>query len=412
VIACRSGVSERPRLEVADVFRRWGEAYREQHALSPEQARAMRAIELCRTAALGGHLDVCDHGGGYGCGYERPSYNSCRNRHCPKCQSLAQAAWVEKRKERILPINYFHVVFTLPEELRPLALNNRDLVFGLLFAAASATLLDLGHDERRRLCALLGFTAVLHTWTRALAFHPHLHTIVTGGGLSDDGERWKGVHGGRYLFPVRVLSGLFRGKFLAGLKAAREHGDLRFTGTSATLSDNGLFRVLLDKLYGKEWVVYAKRPFGGAEQVFRYLGLYTHRVGLANSRLLAIDEGGVRFSTKDGESVRLRPFEFIRRFLLHVLPPSFVKIRHYGLLAAANVKTKLVRARGLLEVPAPQFEPATAPMLEPTPVDWVGWVRLLTGRDPLRCPRCQVGILVPVPLAPNPRPPPASGGIS
>lgn len=400
MIACRSTGLERPHLEVADVFRRWGEAYREQHALSPEQARAMRAIELCRTAALGGHLDVCDHA----CGFERPSYNSCRDRHCPKCQSLAQAAWVEKRKERILPANYFHVVFTLPEELRPLALNNRERVFNLLFQAASATLLELGHDERR-LGALLGFTAVLHTWTRALAFHPHLHAIVIGGGLSDDGDHWRGVRGGRFLFPVKVLSRLFRGKFLAGLREARDHGELRFENSCVALGAEDVFQALLDKLYAKEWVVYAKRPFGGAEQVYRYLGLYTHRIGIANSRLQEIDERGVRFSTKDGKSVTLPPFEFIRRYLLHVLPAGFVKIRHYGLLAAANVKSKLVRAASLFGVSV------AAPQTEPAPVTWADWVRLLTGRDPLRCPRCEKGVLIAVPLAKNPRPPPTHRGL-
>jgi len=282
----------------------------------------MRDIETCRTAVLGGHLDVCD-----ACGDARPAYNSCRNRHCPKCQCLRQAKWVADRMERVLPTHHFHVVFTVPEECKPLALRNRIRFFEILFASASHTLLQLGLDPDR--CgATLGITAVLHTWTRKLGFHPHLHCIVTGGGLAPDGARWISVKGdGNFLFPVAVIGALFRGKLLAALTRAREHGQLDFDGECADLADPAAFARWKDALYKKNWVVYCKPPFGGAEQVFKYLGRYTHRVGISNQRLRSFDERGVTFATKDGAAVTLAPHEFIRRFLLHVLPRGFVRIR-------------------------------------------------------------------------------------
>lgn len=356
----------------------------------------MRAIETCRTAALGGHVDVCDQ-----CAFERPAYNSCRNRHCPKCQGLAQARWLGKQMERVLPTHYFHVVFTLPHELRALALHNRQRLFDILFEGASRTLLELGHDEQR-LGALLGFTAVLHTWTRDLRFHPHVHCIVTGGGLGDDGQ-WVSRHGGRYLFPVRVLSRLFRGKFIAALSKARDNHELAFSGRCAALIEDDVWDALTDKLYRKEWVVYAKRPFRGAEDIYEYLGRYTHRVGLSNRRLQAIDTRGVTFSTKDGKAVTLPHEEFIRRFLLHVLPAGFVKIRHYGLFAAPNLASQLVRAREALGVcAAPAAEPAIINDV-PSSADLF---RALTGIDLTRCPRCAAGTMVPQPPAVS-RPPPA-----
>jgi hypothetical protein len=373
---------------VADIFRAHGERYRAGHVLAPEQARAMRAIEVCRTAALGGHLDRCDS-----CEYEAPSYNSCRNRHCPKCQSLAQAQWVEQRMKYILPTVYFHVVFTLPGELQALALRNRKLIFDLLFAAVSATLLELAGD---RLGAILGITTVLHTWTRDLRYHPHLHCIVTGGGLAQDGSRWVGVEAKRFLFPVRVLSRLFRGKFLAALRRAEARGllDLGGPGESAAVAG---FDQLVDKLYRKDWVVYAKRPFGGPEQVYRYLGRYTHRVGISNHRLLAMDERGVRFGTRNGKTATLLPEEFIRRFLLHVLPTGFVKIRHYGLMASANL-AKLDKARRLLgQEPAPETEADGA-------AGFRDQMLAGTGVDVLRCPRCKTGTLIRHPLAERPPP--------
>jgi hypothetical protein len=365
----------RPRIEVADIFRRHGEVYRQTHVLSSEQRAAMRAIEVCRTARLGGHVDVCD-----ACAFARPAYNSCRNRHCPKCQALTQAAWVEKRMEYVLPTHYFHVVFTLPHEIVALALRNRKTIFNLLFSAAARTLLELGNDEQR-LGAQLGVTTVLHTWTRDLRFHPHVHCIVTGGGLAPQGDRWISSRQ-KYLFPVRVLSGLFRGKFLDGLARAYDDGELNLDGTCAALANLDDFSRLKDTLYRKDWVVYAKRPFAGPEQVFKYLGRYTHRVGISNHRLVSFDEHGVCFRTKNGQQVTVAPVEFIRRFLLHVLPNGFVKIRHYGLLASSNVHTKLAEARSHLEINASSAQPS-APQQE-----WRDRFLALTGVDLETCPRC------------------------
>lgn len=275
----------RPRFEVADVFRAHGEVFRQSHVLTHAQHRAMRAIENCRTAVLGGHVDVCAD-----CGDERPSYNSCRNRHCPKCQALAQAQWLERQRDRILPTGYFHVVFTLPSELRSLCLLNQRLVYGLLFEAASGTLLTLGRDPKR-LGGLLGLTAVLHTWTRDLRFHPHVHCIVTGGALANDAQgapRW--IDAGReYLFPVKVLSALFRGKLIAGLERIRREKELKLPRELVAPS---AFDALVATLRRTRFVTYCKRPFAGPEQVFAYLGRYTHRVGLSNNRLLHVAPGG------------------------------------------------------------------------------------------------------------------------
>ena len=372
----------RPGPEVADVFRRHGPAYRASHVLTPGQGKVLRDVTACRTAALGGHLDVCDT-----CGYSEPSYNSCRNRHCPKCQATAQARWIEERKGRILPTPYFHVVFTLPALLRPLALRNPRVIFDLLFAAASSTLLDLGRDEQR-LGATLGLTAVLHTWTRELHYHPHLHTVVTGGGLAPGDDRW--IAGRRrYLFPVKVLSRLFRGKFLAALERKYRGGRLQ---TDADVD----FAAILSELYRHEWVVFAKRPFGGARHVYEYLGRYTHRVAISNPRLLAVDEEGVRFLTKNGESVAVPEEEFIRRFLLHVLPRGYVKIRHYGLMAAANATTRLEVARQRLQEDGAAEEDAVPLYPEVSLEDLIArpCPRCRTGRLSLRLP---LDLSIPVP---------------
>ncbi len=378
-----SPTGRRPDVEVADIFRAHGEMYRQSHVLTPDQQKVMRAIEVCRTEVLGGHLDVCDR-----CGYSRPSYNSCRNRHCPKCQSLVGAKWVEERMERLLPVHYFHVVLTVPSSLRTVFRRNQRAMYKLLFEAATKTLLTLGDDEER-LGAQLGITAVLHTWTRELSFHPHLHCIVTGGGLSPDGTSWVAARR-KYLFPVKVLSALFRGLFLDGVARLHAAGDLRIDGD---------LHALLDPLYREDWVVYAKRPFGGPEQVFKYLGRYTHRVGISNQRLISMNEEGVTFATKNGRTVTLAPQEFIRRFLLHVLPPGFVKIRHYGLWASGNISTRLAAARALL--PAPPSPPPPPPVDVEHLADEIEWqVRLLrlTGIDVTRCPRCADGRMIPQPL--------------
>jgi hypothetical protein len=328
-----------------------------------------------------------------GCGFvDKPSYNSCRNRHCPKCQSLAQFRWIDKRMERMLPTHSFHVVFTLPRELRRLALANREVLFDILFACAADTLLALGRDGKY-LGADLGVTAVLHTWTRDLRFHPHAHCIVTGGGLSRDGGRWIAARPD-YLFPVRRLGKMFRDRVLAALHRARELGKLRFVGPAESLADRERWGNLLDKLNKKRWIVYCKPPFGDRDQAFRYLGQYTHRVGLSNQRLDSLDEHGVTFRTRGAERVTVTPDEFLRRFVLHVLPKGFVKIRHYGLFAPGNVGIKLAAARALLcaVTPAAEAESARAPR------DFRDLLLALTGIDLRRCPRCGALAVVRLPL--------------
>jgi Putative transposase/Transposase zinc-binding domain len=387
-----SAVHTRPSLEVGDIFRAHADAYRATHPLTPQQGQVLRRLAQCRTAALGGHVEACG-----GCGFTRISYNSCRDRHCPKCQASKRAAWLETRLERLLPISYFHVVFTLPAVLNPLVLHNQRLLYDLLLRAASATLLTLAADPQR-LGAQIGVTAILHTWGQNLLFHPHVHCVVTGGGLALDGQRW--VAGRRqYFLPVKVLGKLFRGKFLAGLKAAYQAGQLRLTGSVAALADPQAFQQLLEPLYGRNWIVYAKRPFGGPQQVFRYLGRYSHRVAIANARLVSMDHNQVSFQWKDyaaGQQTKVMTVaaeEFVRRFLLHVLPKGFVRIRHFGLLASVNVATKLARCRQLLgqeAQPAPRPQPL-----------WSERVREWTGQDPRRCPQCQ-GLLERRPLAQSP----------
>jgi hypothetical protein len=402
----------RQALEVADVFRAYGDEYRRLHAPSPAQLAVMHHIEICRTAALGGHVDRCDT-----CGYERISFNSCRDRHCPKCQSLAKAAWLERRCEHLLPVPYFHVVFTLPAELNPLMLGNKRQTFAILFESAAAALKTLAADPQH-LGADIGFTAVLHTWGQNLNFHPHLHCVVTGGGLSPDGERWvepksRGKTRRKpFLFPVKVLSRLFRGKFLAALEKARSNRDLAFEGGTAELADPQSWRRVIDGLHRKEWVVYAKRPFAGPEQVFSYLGRYTHRVALSNHRLLRMKDGKVTFRLKnyaeDGKkgTMTLEAVEFIRRFLLHVLPKKFTRIRHYGLLAGRNVNTKLAAAKRLLGPPSINESAIPAAKLRELP--WQERLLVLTGVDVTACPKCTKGRLVrrPLPASPIPFPVP------
>ena len=372
----------RPLVEVADILRAHGETYAAGHAVSALQAAVLRRLAVCRTAALGGHRDACSR-----CGYTRVSYNSCRDRHCPKCQGVKRAQWLHKRLERLLPVEHFHVVFTLPAALNPLALYHPRRLYDLLFSAASQTLLTLAAD-RKRLGADIGVTALLHTWGQNLLFHPHLHCVVTGGGLSPDGRRWIAARRG-YLLPVKVLGRLFRGKFLAGVKEAYDTGQLILGGSVATLADPQVFRRWLDALYRQDWVVYAKRPFGGAQQVFRYLGRYSHRVAIANSRLLTLADGQVSFHWKDyaddhrTKVMRLTADEFIRRFLLHVLPKRFVRIRHYGLLAGRNVATRLARCRQLLGAPK---ESSVESRVERT---WLDRFREGTGQDLTHCPQCQ-----------------------
>ena len=377
----------RPRFEVADVVRAHADDYRRAHHPSAAQEAVLKHIAQCRTAALGGHVEQCDS-----CGHQRNAYNSCRDRHCPKCQNTARAEWITERFKRLLPIPYFHAVFTIPDEINPLALRNKKVVFDILFAAASQTLLTIARDEKQ-LGAQVGFTMVLHTWGQNLLFHPHVHCVVTGGGISCDGTRWIAARQ-RYLLPVKVLAKLFRGKFLAALDRAYQKGKLDLAGSTAELADPETWRRFKDGLYQKVWVAYVKPPFGGAEQVFNYLGRYTHRIAISNYRIVNFADGKVTFSWKDyadgcrKKLMTLDAIEFLRRFLLHVLPHGFVRIRHYGLYASANVNTKLVTARRLLDPHAelPESEPATT---EPKP--WWERFREQTGVDVMACPSCETG---------------------
>ena len=356
----------RPQLEVADVFRDHGDAFvdRYGHTLSSERRRALRDIAACRTAALGGHVEECN-----GCGHERIAYNSCRNRHCPKCQATAAAQWMEAREAELLPVEYFHVVFTLPAVLGPIGLQNPREVYGLLFRAAAETLQQIAADPKH-LGAGIGFLAILHTWGQNLEHHPHVHCVVPGGGLAPDGSRWVACPPGFFL-PVRVLSRVFRGKFLALLRHAFDQGKLSFHGKLRVLADAGAFQRRLTASAQTEWVVYAKPPFGGAEQVLKYLARYTHRVAISNRRLVALEDGAVKFHWKDyahgggQKTMTLKATEFIRRFLLHVLPSGFVRIRHYGFLANRVCREKLALCRGLLEDKATPEPVESEPSAEP-----------------------------------------------
>jgi predicted RNA-binding Zn-ribbon protein involved in translation (DUF1610 family) len=379
---------------MADIVRAHGEELRRAQPLSSEQRAVLHAILRCRTSELGGHLDVC-----LACGHAEPAYNSCRNRHCPKCQALAQARWVARRSERILPTHYFHVVFTLPAELRPLAQRNPRRIYDLLFATASETLLDLGRDEKW-LGAELGITAVLHTWTRELAFHPHVHCIVTGGGLTADGAAWRSSPPD-FLFPVRVLGALVRGKMLDALGRAHRRQPFDLGGAGA---DPQAFEQLLAALRRRSWVVYAKRPFGGAAQVVRYLGQYTHRIGISNHRLVSFRNGEVTFRTKNGEHRTMAAKDFLARFVQHVLPPGFVKLRHYGLMSPSHATTRLEDARRILDADGATHEcDEAAPNADATArvaahATWPELLLALTGVDVKRCPSCGQAAIVRRPL--------------
>jgi hypothetical protein len=392
---------QRPQLEVAEVFRRYGSAYRQQHAgsLSRGQRRVMSALERCRTAALGGHLEECDS-----CGHQRPAYNSCRDRHCPKCQSLARAQWLEDRQSELLPTPYFHVVFTVPEQIAAIAYQNKAEVYSILFRAVAETLRTIAADPKH-LGAEIGFLAVLHSWGQNLLFHPHLHCVVPGGGLSPDGQRWIACRPGFFL-PVRVLSRLFRRLFLEHLQTAFDTGKLQFFSSLERLRDPQAFAQHLAPLRQTEWVVYAKPPCGGPQQVLNYLGRYTHRVAISNHRLLDIDDGRVSFQWKDyrghnrQKTMTLEANEFIRRFLLHVLPDGFQRIRHYGFLAHRYRQAKLARCRQLLAV-------GIVPVAREDKPDYRDLYEKLTGKSLRDCPVCHCGHMVTIAaLPPSDRAPP------
>lgn len=385
---------DRPKLEVADVLRRYGEAYREQHraSLSTAQRRVMSALERCRTAALGSHLEKCDQ-----CQHERVCYDSCRNRHCPKCQSLARAQWIEDRQQELLDTEYFHVVFTLPEEIAAIAYQNKEVVYGILFRAASETLRTIAADPKH-LGAHIGFFAVLHSWGQNLLFHPHLHCVVPGGGLSPDGDRWISCRPGFFL-PVRVLSRLFRRLFLECLEKAFDEGHLRFFSSIHQLQERRAFLRYLAPLRKTEWVVYAKPPFAGPQQVLNYVGRYTHRVAISNNRLLDIEDGRVQFHYKDyrhGNQQKIMTVsadEFIRRFLLHVLPNGFQRIRYYGFLGNRYRQQKLARCRQLLGMNSAEEPPQTS-----RPEDYRDRYLELTGVSLRLCPVCHRGRMIRIEL--------------
>ena len=390
-------------LEVADIFRAHGEPYRQLHAgtLSPAHYRVMRALERCRTAALGGHVERCAD-----CQHQRISYNSCRNRHCPKCQALARAQWLEDRRSELLDVEYFHVVFTLPQEIAALAYQNKKVLYDLLFRASAETLSTIASDPRH-LGAEIGFVSILHTWGQNLVHHPHVHCVVPGGGLSPEGSRWVGCRCGFFL-PVRVLSRLFRRLYLEGVRAAFAAGALTFYSQLSHLNDRGRLERYLAALERTDWVVYAKRPFGGPAQVLDYLGRYTHRVAISNQRLVGLEgDGTVAFRWKDYrqesaiKTMRLPAHEFIRRFLLHVLPKGLQRIRHYGLLGNRNRGEKLERCRALLAMPEAS-EPVGARRL-----DYRDRYERLTGRSLRRCPVCERGEMIAVAVLPRGKPPAA-----
>src|SRR2546427_10299809 len=364
----------RPALEVADIFRDHGTAWRRANAghVSLGQMKVMSAIESCRTAALGGHVARCED-----CAYTTIAYNSCRNRHCPKCQGAAAREWLAAREADLLPVPYFHVVYTLPAQIADIAYQNKTVIYDLLFKASAETTLTIAADPKH-LGARIGFISVLHTWGSALTHHPHVHMVVPGGGLSPDGSRWIACRP-RYFLTVEVLSALFRRLLLQMLVAAHDGGRLQFFGEHARLADKAAFKAYLAPLREIDWVVYAKEPFAGPRQVLRYLSRYTHRIAISNRRLVAADHKGVTFKYKDYrvegparyKTMTLATDESLRRFLIHVLPKGFHRIRHYGLLARPSCADNIARARELLGVPMPQDHNADAdagnPNEPPTP---------------------------------------------
>jgi hypothetical protein len=373
----------KPLFEIADVletgFTRYNQAY---SPLPPDQYKVVNALTACRTSILGGHIDRCNH-----CAHERISYNSCRNRHCPKCQALARAQWVERRMSDLLPVPYFHVVFTLPNQLNAFALRNRKAFYTLFFQAVSETLLSFAHDPKH-LGAEIGFFTILHTWGQNLLDHPHIHCVVPGGGLID-GTRWKSCKNG-FIFPVKALAALFKGKMLDYFKTAVESGDIECFGTLEPLKDKTMFKTLIDTLYKTDWVVYAKPPFAGPQAVLKYLGRYTHRVAIGNSRIVALSDRTVSFTWKDyadgnkQKTMTLSIVEFIRRFLLHVIPKGLVRIRHYGFLSNRSKKESFARCmKALGKNPVVREEKPSR--------SWRDRAIRLTGKDPTICPVCNQG---------------------
>lgn len=372
-------------VELAEIFRKYGEDYCRQQKLPAYILKAIEAIEKCRTAELGGHINKCDH-----CGHQTVFYNSCRNRHCPKCQSLAKERWLLDRKVDLLPVEYFHVVLTIPNQLNALALRNQKVLYDILFKAGSEALLELGKDSKH-LGAEIGFITILHTWGQNLMDHPHLHCIVPGGGLALDGDRWiSSPH--QFFIPFKALSRLFRGKFLYYLKKAFQNDKLKFTGEILYLNKQQTFGKLLNELYKVEWVTYCKPPFRDSEQLLEYLGRYTHRVAISNQRIIKFEDDKVTFRWRDYKDdnkiklMTLNVFEFIRRFLLHILPQRFVKIRHYGILSNRSRCTKLKKCR--------EFLGLIDKVKQKSKLSWEDLLFKLTGINHRNCPICGQGKMI------------------
>jgi hypothetical protein len=386
----KASAGDTSRLEVADILRRFGPSYAQTHSVSPVEQRIIDDLIACRTASLGGHLEHC-----YQCGFERHAYNSCRNRHCPKCQTVTKMRWVEARRAELLPTPYFHTVLTLPHELNPLVLANKRLLLGQLFRSASETLLDFG---QRRLGGQLGTTMVLHTWDQLLKPHFHLHALVPGGALADDGQRWRPTHP-KFLFPVKALSMVFCAKYLDALSQLHAEQALRFTDATLALEAPTAFDTFVQRLRSKKWIVYAKPPFGGPEQTLNYLGRYTHRVAISNHRLLDMQGDQIRFTFRNRaqgdrlEEAQLEAHTFIERFLLHVLPSGFMRIRHYGLLANRCKAHTLPRCRAALGQVVPPPPPEQDSVAQ--------WMQRWTGIDITQCPVCGHQPLerIPIPAA-------------
>jgi hypothetical protein len=379
--------------ELADIFRKYGEDYRRKHFLSAEQSKTMHHIEICRTAILGGHSEACDH-----CGFKKNAYNSCRDRHCPKCQTLVKEKWLGARKAELLPCPYFHNVFTLPHELNPLILNNKKVMLAMLFGAAKETLQVFAGDPQWRLVGQLGFISVLHTWNQKLMDHFHLHCIIPAGVLSFDKTKWVASRG-KYLFRVQSLAKEFRKRYLHKLEKAYNQEKLSFHGKSADFADKQIFTQLIKTLRDKQWITYSKQPFGGPEHVLEYLGRYTHRVAITNNRIISIEGNSVTFNYCDRsdenkiKALKLKAKEFIRRYLLHILPRGFMKIRYFGFLAHANKKVSIPLLRQLINPDAEITEKLTETVEE--------MMLRLTGIDLSICPECGKGKMIYIEELPN-----------
>jgi len=387
---------KRHRPELADIFRRYGEDYRRNHPMPASHHKIMHDIMACRTAQLGGHLEQCDS-----CGFERPAYNSCRNRHCPKCQALANAEWVEARRADLLPVGYFHDVFTLPHELNPIILTNKMLMYSMLFKAVSGTLLEFGKDPKHRLGGKIGIIAVLHTWDQTLGDHIHLHCLIPAGALGPDASKW--IHASpKFLFPIKALSRAFRATLIRHLKKAFKKGEIIFPGNTVRFGTKRGFSRLIDALWKKDWVVYSKKPLPRPEDVLDYLGRYVHRVAISNDRIIDIENDTVSFWYKKRckdkrplkKKMRLKAAEFIRRYLLHALPEDFVRIRYFGLLANRDKKECLRKCRILLGASAEIPKAIQKGIKE--------YMLALTGGDISQCPRCKKGTMVTVREIPRP----------